>query len=232
MARGSITLTPLTLLLPAGAIVMCTAGRAEAATPTYYNNLPAFQADITSTVTDDYSNPGYAGNQGNAAMNAVIGETDYMTTGFANWNLIVGASHYCAGCNGSFELSFQTTSVGNAIGVNGVGMSVEAHDVGMPYYAFITFGDGTTANIVLPAAGTFWGVAAPERIESIHIGLSNGASTTGGYFEMDNLIIGDGNIGVCMVDADCVEDMNPCTDQVCNAGMCGVVRGGIQQRPV
>lgn len=223
MASGRITVTNLMLMAPVGALVVSTAGSAEAAAPTYYNSLPAFQADITSTVTDNYSNPGYAGNQNNAAMNAVLGETDYMTTGFANWNLIVGAGHYCAGCNGSFELAFQTTTVGNAIGVNGVGFSIMAHDNGNPYYAFITFGDGTTANIQLPAAGSFWGVAAPERIERIHIGLSNGAATQGGYFEMDNLIVGDGNIGTCEVDADCVSDMNPCTDPVCNEGLCGVV---------
>jgi len=93
-----------------------TAG-AEAAAPTYYNDLPAFQADITSSVTDDYSNPGYVFNQNNAVMSAVLGETDYMSTGFNNHNLVPGipaAPYYCAGCNGSFQLSFQTTSVGNA----------------------------------------------------------------------------------------------------------------------
>ena len=218
MARGSTVTTSLALFLPIGAITLCVASRAEAATPTYYNSLMSFQADITNTVTDDYQNPGYVGNQSNAVMNAVLGETDYLTTGFANWNLIVGGGRYCAGCNGSFQLSFQTTTVGTAAGVNGVGFTVASSD--NTYYAYVTFADGTTANIQLPPAGSFWGVAAPERIQSIHVGLSNGVSTTGGYFEMDNLIIGDGNIGTCEVADDCIEDANPCTDAACNEGLC------------
>jgi MYXO-CTERM domain-containing protein len=219
MARGTTSLTTTLLLcLPIGAVVVSAAGGAQAATPTYYNSLPAFQADITSTVTDDYQNPAYVFNQNNAVMSAVLGETDYMTTGHLNWNLVVGGGHYCAGCNGSFELSFQTTSVGNAIGVNGAGFDIASSD--NTYYAYITFGDGTTANIQLPGAGTFWGVAAPERVERIHVGLSNGGTTTGGYIEIDNLIIGDGAVGTCMVDGDCIDDMDACTDQVCNAGLC------------
>jgi MYXO-CTERM domain-containing protein len=218
MARGRTTTNTLALLLPVGAITSFVAGDAEAATPTYYNNLVAFQADVTSTVTDDYQNPAYVFNQSNAVMSAVLGQTDYMTTGFADWNLVVGGGHYCAGCNGSFELQFQTTTVGNAVGVNGAGFDIASSD--NTYYAYITFGDGTTANIQLPPAGTFWGVAAPERVERIHIGLSNGMSTTGGYFEMDNLIVGDGNIGGCMVAGDCVDDMNPCTDATCQANFC------------
>lgn len=217
---SSITST-LLWLAPLGVVTLAAAGRAEAAAPTYYNNLPAFQADITSSVTDNYGSPGYVFSQNDGAMSAVLGETDYMATGHANVNLVVNAPadpRYCAGCNGSFQLSFQTTSVGNAVGVNGVGLFIEAHDVGSPYFAFITFGDGTTDNIVLPAAGNFWGVAAPERIQSIHFGLSMGVSTTGGYFEMDDLIVGDGNIGTCEIDADCVDDADPCTDPVCNVG--------------
>ena len=221
MNRSTSLTTTLAFCLPVGALVASAPGSASAATPTYYNSLPTFQADITNTVTDDYQNPGYVGNQGNAAMNAVLGETDYMTTGFANWNLIVGGGRYCAGCNGSFLLSFQTTTVGTPAGVNGVGFTVASSD--NTYYAYITFADGTTDNIQLPPAGSFWGVAAPERIQSIHVGLSNGVATTGGYFEMDNLIIGDGNIGTCVVPEDCVEDGNPCTDPACNDGICGTV---------
>ncbi len=222
MARriGSST-TTLALLVPVGALVALAAGRAEAATPTYYDSLAAFQADVTSTVTDDYQNPAYGFNQSNAVMSAVLGETDYTTTGFVDWNLVVGGGHYCAGCNGSFLLSFQTTTVGNAIGVNGAGFDLASSD--NTYYAYITFGDGTTANIPLPPAGTFWGVAAPERVQSIHVGLSNGGPTTGGYIEIDNLIVGDGNIGTCVVAGDCVDDGNPCTDAACDTGLCTYV---------
>lgn len=223
MALRIHSLVTLLLMAITGVLVIGTASRAEAATPTFYANQAAFQADIVNTVTDDYSNPGYVANQNNAVMSAVLGETDYMTTGFTNHNLVVGLPldpRYCAGCNGSFELSFQTTSVGNAVGVNGVGVFVRAHNVGMPYFAFITYGDGTTSNIQMPAAGSFWGVAAPERIERIHFGLSMGVSTTNGYFEIDDLIVGDGNVAGCMVDSDCFDNGDVCTDPVCVMGFC------------
>ena len=79
---------------------------AEAATPTYYGDQMSFLTDITTTVTDTYDSPAYANNQNDAVMSAVFGETDYMSTGFANLNLVVnmGADpRYCAGCNGSFR---------------------------------------------------------------------------------------------------------------------------------
>ncbi|MEM9454763.1 MAG: hypothetical protein AAGF11_11325 [Myxococcota bacterium] len=182
-----------------------------------------FEGDIVSTVTDDYTNAGYVNNQGNVAMSAVLGETDYMSTGHNNLNLVVGMPgdpRYCAGCNGSFELSFTTTSVGNAVGVNGVGLFVQAHNMMMPYFAFITFGDGTTANIQMPPANSFWGVAAPERIERIHFGFSMGVSTINGYFEIDDLIVGDGNVAGCVLDSDCFDDGDVCTSPVCIMGQC------------
>jgi hypothetical protein len=57
------------------------------------------------------------------------------------------------------------------------------------YFAYITFGDDSVANVALAATG-FWGVTANEEIKSIHFGLSGGAATTGGYFQVDNLTIG------------------------------------------
>jgi MYXO-CTERM domain-containing protein len=181
---------PWLLGAPLGALIVGTAGEAAAATPTYYDNLPALQAVMTASVTDDYSNPGYGFIQNDATMSAVLGETDYESTGFLNLNIVSGGV-YCAGCNGSFELSFQTTSVGNADGVSAVGANIQFNDPGTPYFAFITFADGTTDNIQLPPAGSFWAVSAPERIERIHFGLSNGATTTAGSFGIDNLVIGD-----------------------------------------
>ncbi|HWB79824.1 MAG TPA: hypothetical protein VG755_32895, partial [Nannocystaceae bacterium] len=124
-----------------GTLVVSAASTAHAATPQYYGDLASFQTDVTFTVTDDYSNPGYMFNQSDAQMGAIIGETDYHTTGFVDWNLVVGAA-YCAGCNGSFELLFQTTTVGTNEGVNGVGFDVTANDMMAPYYAYITFADG------------------------------------------------------------------------------------------
>src|SRR4029078_417679 len=91
------------------------------ATPQYYDDLMTFQTDVTFTVTVDYSNPGYMFIKTDAAMSVVIVETDYMTTGFMNLNIVSGGA-YCAGCNGSFQLSFTTTSVGTPAGVHGAGL--------------------------------------------------------------------------------------------------------------
>ena len=197
--RAITVLTAPLLVVPVGATVMLASSSADAATPTYYNSQAAFQADVTYTVTDDYSNGGYMFIQNNATMDAVVGETDYFTTGFDNLNIVSGG-YYCAGCNGSFELSFQTTSVGNDTGVNGVGVDIVTHDMGTPYFAFITFGDGTTADIALPASGNYWAVSAPERIERIHFGLSMAVPTTNGSFGIDNLTVGD------------YVDLSPCGD--------------------
>lgn len=191
MTHRPLILTTSLMLLASTELVL--ASRAKAATPAYYNNLAAFQTEITNSVTDNYSNPGYVIIQNNAAMSAVLGETDYESTGFNNLNIVNGG-YYCAGCNGSFELSFQTTTVGTSDGVQGVGLRIQVHNLGVPYFAFITFADGTTDNIPLPSAGSFWGVTAPERIERIHFGLTMGGTTTNGSFGIDDLIVGDGNV--------------------------------------
>jgi uncharacterized protein (TIGR03382 family) len=204
------------------------ATRAEAAVPNYYDDLTSFQTDVTDTVTDDYSNPGYGFNQSDAVMSGVLGETDYHSTGHMNTN-IVSAAHYCAGCNGSFELSFQTTSMGEPEGVNGFGFDITSHDImSLQYYAYITFADGTTEDIPLPPPGNFFGVWAAERIERVHVGLSGGVSTTNGYFEMDNLIIGDGfdetpcGDGMATPDEEC-DDMGESMlcDVNCTLAICG-----------
>jgi MYXO-CTERM domain-containing protein len=201
--------------------VLLASASAEAATPTYYADLPSFQADITSTVTDDYSNPGYVFIQNNAVMSAVIGETDYMSTGFNDLNIVSGG-YYCAGCNGSFQLSFQTTSVGTPAGVEGAGALIQTHSLATPYFAYITFGDGTTENVQLPPAGTFWGVSAVERIVSIHFGLTMGGTTQGGSFGIDNLIVGDGQLtSDCCTPAVMGADLG-CTDPTCEAAVCAI----------
>lgn len=156
------------------------------AAPTFYNNRITFSNQLATSVTDDYSKPGYVGIHNNAAMSAVLGETDYTSTGHLNWNLVFGAT-YCAGCNGSFQLDFTSTSVGNASGVFGVGMDVLSN---AGYHAFITYGDNSTLDIAVPGRSGFFGITAPELITSIHFGLANRGTTTGGYFQIDNLTIG------------------------------------------
>ncbi len=164
-----------------------------------YNDRATFEAALGTIILDDYSAAGYlAGDvvddvtfdaHSNAHMSAVLGETDYFNTGFGDWNLILssGQARYCAGCNGSYELSFTTTSVGTASGVYGAGLDILTNT---NYHAFVTFGDNSTLDVVLPTSG-FWGITSKLDVTSIHIGLAGGGSTTGGYMEMDNLTIGN-----------------------------------------
>jgi MYXO-CTERM domain-containing protein len=225
--RATTFITAPVLAAPLCAFVMGSAGRAEAATPTYYNNQGTFTSDIMENVTDDYSNPGYVFIQNNVQMNAVIGETDYETTGFDNLNIVSGGT-YCAGCNGSFELSFTTTSVGEAAGVNGVGMNILGNDFMIPYFAYITFADGTTEDVALAPGAGYWGVSAPERIERIHFGLSGGGATMSGSFQIDDLTIGDGmdetpcGDGIATPDEEC-DDMGESAlcDPNCTLAQCG-----------
>jgi hypothetical protein len=173
---------------------------ARAATATFYTDRATFESALGTKVTDDYGTPPYPAGfaiYSDAAFSAYKGETDYHTTGFPDLNIHEGTDTYCAGCNGSFLLSFQTTSVTQGgTGVYGVGLDIRYNLYTLPYYAFITYGDGTTENIALPAVAdnglSFFGVTAPELIVSIHFGLSGGGSTTSdsGAFGIDNLTIG------------------------------------------
>lgn len=160
-------------------------GSTAVAAPTYFASRPVFTSQLGASVTDDYSNAAYVFIQSNAAMSAVLGETDYRTTGFTNLNIVSGQT-YCAGCNGSFELNFTTTSVGDANGVFGVGLDVLANS---GYFAFVTFGDGSTDNVLV--TGSFFGLTSPQEIKTIHFGLTGGGTTIGGVFQIDNLTIGD-----------------------------------------
>lgn len=208
----------LALLGSVGAVVMTLAGTAQAATPTFYNDQAAFNAAIPNSVTDPYSNPGYVFIQNNAAMSAVLGETDYVTTGFQELNIVNGG-YYCSGCNGSFELTFTSTTVGTVAGVQGVGLKIVTNAANLPYFAFITFADNTTQNVALPSGSSYWGVSAPERIRKIHFGLTMGGSTTSGSFGIDDLVIGD-IFPNCQNDASC-DDKDMCNGaEKCVANKC------------
>ncbi len=156
-----------------------------------YSSRPPFEALLGSSITDDYSSAGYLWIQSNAAMSAVFGETVYQSTGFNNLDIVVGGT-YCAGCNGSFLLSFAGTSVATAgVGVFGVGFDLY-NSTELPYTAFVTFGDGSSTNIALPATWnfTFFGLTSNDLISTIAFGLPNGATTQQGSFAIDNLTIG------------------------------------------
>lgn len=174
----------------------------NAATTTYTSSA-TFAAQLGTSVTDNYQNPGYVFTQSNAAMSAVLGETKYTSTGFSDLNIVSGdpADHYyCAGCNGSFLLNFQSTSVGGAQGVFGAGFNFanlgDSNGGGIQYSAFVTFGDGSTQNYLLPLtsnfpnAGEFFGITSDLLIASIALGLPDGDTTTDGNFAIDNLKIG------------------------------------------
>jgi len=132
-------------------------------------------------------------------MSAVIGETDYQATFWQDRNSVSRSAteaYYCAGCNGSFRLLFGTTSVGTSAGVYGAGFDFFNASATVPYYAFVTFGDASTANYALPFVNTqptttaFFGITSDLLISSIHLGLANGQSTHQGAFGIDNLTIG------------------------------------------
>jgi hypothetical protein len=139
----------------------------------------------------------------NAQMNKVFGETRYTTTGFKNSNHLIpiffDGPAYCAGCNGSFILDFRHTSVGTSKGVYGVGFDFvnDGPPFGPQYTAFITFGDKSSVNELLPiqpsiqpAQPGFFGVTSDSLISSIALGLPDGGTTQFGFFAMDNLTIG------------------------------------------
>lgn len=166
-----------------------------ASATTLFSDRTSFESSLSTILTDHYSPAeGYPSGFNmytDAGMTAVFGQTIYTATGFANLN-IVNNGQYCAGCNGSFRLTFTNTSVGTAQGVLGVGFDVVSNS-GNPnkYYAFVTFGDNSTLNIALSSGASFLGITDPIGIKSIHYGLSGGGSTTAGSFIMDNLTIGN-----------------------------------------
>jgi hypothetical protein len=191
-ARAALAASLLWTLVPEGP--------ANAAT-TVYTTRPTFLAALTTSDTDDFSAAGYAqGDQddepdydrhSNAHMNAVRGETVFTPTGFPNFNFIItqsGNPWYCAGCNGSFRMTFTNTSQGGTNGVFGAGF--DSRYTATTYIAFVTFGDGSTQETPLNGRA-FFGITSDKLIRSIHVGLTGGATTQSGNFEMDNLTIGN-----------------------------------------
>ena len=162
-----------------------------------YTDEATFQAQLGTSITDNYTNSGYVFSQTDANMTAVLNETHYQSTEFPNNDLVFsggGYEYYCAGCNGSFLLSFSQTTVGNSNGVFGVGLDL--FNSSSPLYdAFVTFGNGTTADYVLPSNSdlstlTFWGITSSAEIESIYFGI-DGGPTGGQSFAITNLTIGE-----------------------------------------
>lgn len=176
-----------------------------------YNDQSLFLQSTGDYIIDDYQNPCYLnqevgkpnayGTWNNTQMSSILGETQYESTFWGN-NTVYRQSdtdnfYYCAGCNGTFRLTFTQTTVGSSSGVFGAGFSVYSNDpTSSPnhYVAFVTFGDGSSLNLELPGGSQpnpvpFWGITSATMITSIHVGLPGGTPTNYGGFIMDDLII-------------------------------------------
>ncbi len=134
----------------------------------------------------------------------------------------VGDPNYCAGCNGSFRLTFTSTSVGTSQGVIGAGF--DNLITGTGFYAFVTFGDSTTADFPLNGLA-FFRIISPSLIRSIHVGLAGCGATQADVITIDNLSIGG-------TDCSIAPDGTPCNDggfcngeDSCDSGTCSVHAG-------
>lgn len=177
-------------------------------TTSVFVNRPAFESKLSNIVVDDYERLGYRSADlvnvpgshhihSDISMSAVFDETKYNTTGFTNWNIIVvdasgNNRFYCAGCNGSYLLDFTATSVGTANGVFGVGLDVVGGANVFGTHAYVTYGDGSMQDFVVPDDG-FWGITSDLRVKTMHFGLAGGVTNTSNDIQrmaMDNLTIG------------------------------------------
>jgi hypothetical protein len=159
---------------------------------TTFTDRLVFESFLGTKDVDDFSAPGYSSIMSSATMNAVRGQTAFTPTQWSGFNLVMGGA-YCAGCNGSFRLGFGNTDFGGSTGVYGAGFDYLYNDNVNPYHAFVTFGDGSTANFALGAGNGFIGFTSWSMISSIHLGATNGAATGQGYLMIDNLTIGESN---------------------------------------
>ena len=177
-----------------------------------YTSDPSFLAAVGSSITDDYSNPGYARSNGpmptdmtDAVMSAVLGQTTYTDTKFANQNEVVGPAsggnpYFCSGCNGSVKLGFLSTSLTTDGGVYGVAFNYRdgvPGATGQPFDFLVTFGDGSKTDYTVPASGQvisggfatdFFGITSDQEIASIYFGI-DGSPSSSTVFALDNLTI-------------------------------------------
>lgn len=179
-------------LMAIGAIASCFSAIPAVAATTVYADRGSFASNVGASVTDDYSNRNYRFIQSDSAMSAVLGQTKYKTTGFTDLNIVfpLGSNGpiYCAGCNGSFTLGFESTSLSRNGGIFGVALDVVFNSRSLPYGALVTFGDNSTTLFTLPISSGFFGLSSSKGIKSIDFGPSGGP-TRAGDFGIDNLTI-------------------------------------------
>lgn len=156
-----------------------------------YSDRTSFESTITNKVVDDFDSPSYGFINSNATMKALsAGSIGYESTGFDNWNLVIGGT-LCWGCNGSGQMLLDSTTIGTANGVFGFGLDILANGGNPTYDAFVTFGNGSTQDFALPNGGSFFGLTSTDLIKLVQFGPANGGSSANGYFQMDNVTIGN-----------------------------------------
>jgi hypothetical protein len=182
------------------------------ADPMYYPDRASFLGAVGPSITDGYT--AYTpGQYTNAAMTAVLGETSYEALTFQDLNLVGNVfirgdgTNYCAGCNGNFRLSFDSTSFSKHGGVFGVGLDIVLHtsrrvsigddDPSNPTFegsVVVQFADGSTEQIWIPAdigyyepSIYFLGITDERGIASITIGTEPLNSRH--FWVIDNLTI-------------------------------------------
>jgi hypothetical protein len=197
-------------------LVAIDAPSSRAATSIYADRAQ-FEERLSVMIVDDYENNNYQDENAvtifsihsNADMNAVLNETRYTPTAWPQqnhillWNMNTFDHMYDSSFNGSFRLDFTQSSITRGNGVDGFGVDFANYgfdfqpELGdFAYYAYVTFGDDTTANYKLPTTATgfinqkFFGVISDKQIASVHFGEFDGAALKRGTFAIDNLTIG------------------------------------------
>lgn len=139
-------------------------GAAHAATTTF-TDRSAFQGGLTTTIVDDYANPGYHSNLSNSAMTAVLSQSTYASsdnkTRFWDGKLVAfdgfcspySPSVPCTAVDANYHIGFESTSLSTGTGVFAVGFDYLEYGA----LAKITFGDGSTQslNLLSPIPPTF-----------------------------------------------------------------------------
>ena len=197
------------------ASLVAVSGSASAGT-IVYSSQSSFLAAVGTSITDNYSNPGYTRSFGpnppnfltDAYMTSVLNQTTYKDTMFPNHNEVIGPidgsgnPYFCTGCNGSFDLGFKSTSLTSGGGVFGV--SFNYRDGGLPgapnnplFDFLVTFANGSTVDYTVPQsgspgpsgfAGDFWGITSDLQIADIYVGV-DGKPSAATIFGLDNLTI-------------------------------------------
>ncbi len=182
----------------AGAVLAVAIGGASAAgaATVTYSSAAELTAALGASVLDDYEHTNYRLQQTDAQMSAVLGETAYTATATPNYHLVAALSkldhYYCPGCNGTFRLDFTSTSVSTETGVFGVGFDLlVSHGLS----AFVSFGDGSTADFALPVVSGigprgYFGLSSDLGIRTIHVAVHDQPTINDVFVGIDNLRIG------------------------------------------